>query len=178
MVSDVLDWTACRNLPACDWKLVRTSGASNLPAVSCRYSWTCLGARGWSRWTCDVYSSSSILCVCLNFICCLKISSENCGRLSLCLLWDCMFLGKRESDLGEARECWAGLLPAGQPKSSLGVSSKACCHPPSRQKKGFWPAAKHSKLRGKQKRVCVCGEENESDFCSLEKKNSLALLKQ
>lgn len=66
-----------------------------------------------------------------------------------------MFLGKENSNVGEARECWAGFLPAGQPNSSLGVSSKACCHPPSRQKKGFWPEAKHSKLRDKQKRV-VC----------------------
>ena len=86
-------------------------------------------------------------------------------------------MGEKESDLGEAGECWAGLLPAGQPNSSLGVSSKACCHPPSRQKKGFWPGAKHSKLRDKQKRV-VCVEENESGFCSLEKKKNLALLKQ
>lgn len=88
-----------------------------------------------------------------------------------------MFLGKKESDLGEARECWAGLLPSGQPNSSLGISSKACCHPPSRQKKGFWPEAKHSKLRDKQKRV-VCVEEDENDFYSLKKKNTLALLKQ
>lgn len=85
-------------------------------------------------------------------------------------------MGKEESDLGEARERWAGLLPAGQPNSSLGVSSKACCHPPSRQKKGFWPEAKHSKLRDKQKRV-VCAE-NASGFYSLEKKKNLALLKQ
>lgn len=110
--------------------------------------------------------------MCLNFKTLLGIVISS----NLCLLRDCLFVGKEESDLGEARECWAGLLPAGQPNSSLGVSSKACCHPPSRQKKGFWPEAKHSKLRDKQKRV-VCAE-NASGFYSLEKKKNLALLKQ
>jgi len=86
------------------------------------------------------------------------MSSGNCDQLNLCLLRDCMFLGKEESNVGEARECWAGLLPAGQPNSSLGVSSKACCHPPSRQKKGFWPEAKHSKLRHTEE-SCVFGGE-------------------
>lgn len=67
-----------------------------------------------------------------------------------------MFLGKEESNMGEGRECWAGLLPAGQPNNRFGTSSKASCHSPSRQKKGFWPEAKHSKLRDKQwKESCV-----------------------
>lgn len=162
----------------CLWLEAGKNQSDKYPsAVSCRYSWICSGARGWSRWSSDVSSNSNVLCVCLNFICCLKISSGNCDQLNLCLLRDCLFLGKEERNLGEAREFWAGLLPAGQPSSSLGVSSKACCHPPPRQKKGFWPEAKQCKLRDKQKRV-ACVEENESDFYSLEMKHNVALLKQ
>lgn len=139
------------SLQKCDW-LESGRNQSDKYAASCRYSWICLGVSKWSRWSSDVSSSSSTPCVCLNFICFLKTFSGIFDQVSLWLLWGCMFLGKEGSNMGEGRECWAGLLPAGQPNSSFGTSSKASCHPPSRQKKRFWPEAKHSKLRQTMKR--------------------------
>lgn len=149
MINDVLDWTAC------DKKLVNYSD-KYLSAVSCRYSWVCLREWRWFRWYSHVSPSSILLCMCLNFICCLKISSGNHDQLNFCIVWDCFWERRRATwerpgSVGQDCSLLVGFT------SSPGISSKTCCHPPSRQKKGSWPEAKYSKLRDKQKRVVfVC----------------------
>lgn len=114
-----------------------------------------------------VPSSSRVHSACLKFISCLKSSSGNCAQLSLCLFQDCKFLGKKGSSVGEARECWAGLFPAGQPNSSLGIPSKAKLSPSIRAE--IRTVAKLSKLRDKQKSWESGGEREALVQCGKEK---------
>lgn len=130
----------------------------------------CLRTRGWSGLFSDVPFSSSAHSVCLKFICCLKTSSGNCEQLSPCLFQDCKFLGKKGSNVGEARECWAGLFPAGQPNCSLGIPSKAELSPSIRAEISIVATGQAQQVRDKQKGV-VRVEEDE-DFSSLEKELS------